>query len=243
MRGVYLKEISSYFSSLIGYIVIGIFLTLLGLMLWVFPESSILNYEYVSLDQLFIVIPFLFMFIIPAVTMSSFAEERGSGTLELLTTKPISDLEIVLGKYFANLTLVLFMLIPTGIYYYSVYQLGFPKGNLDSGAVMGSYIGLFLLASIFVAIGVFASSLTRNQIVSFVLATFLSFFFYLAFYYFSELPVFMGTWELYIQKMGIEYHYQSISKGLIDSRDVIYFLSLSSLFIFFTVLSLRILKE
>ncbi len=243
MKGVYIKEISNYFSSLIGYIVIGIFLTLLGLMLWVFPDTSMLNYDYVSLDQLFSIVPFLFIFIIPAVTMSSFAEERGTGTLELLITKPISDLDIIIGKYLANLTLVLLMLLPTLIYYYSIYQLGFPRGNLDSGAVIGSYIGLFLLSAIFVAIGLFASSLTRNQIVAFVLATFLSFFFYMAFLYLSELPIFIGSWDSIIQRMGIEYHYESISKGLIDTRDVIYFLSVSGFFLFLTMLSLRMLKE
>lgn len=243
MKGVYIKEISNYFSSLIGYIVIGIFLTLLGLMLWVFPDTSMLNYDYVSLDQLFSIVPFLFIFIIPAVTMSTFAEERGTGTLELLITKPISDLDIIIGKYLANLTLVLLMLLPTLIYYYSIYQLGFPRGNLDSGAVIGSYIGLFLLSAIFVAIGLFASSLTRNQIVAFVLATFLSFFFYMTFFYLSELPIFIGSWDSIIQRMGIEYHYESISKGLIDTRDVIYFLSVSGFFLFLTMLSLRMLKE
>ncbi len=243
MRGIYIKEISHYFSSLIGYIVIGIFLTLLGLMLWVFPDSSILNYRYASLNQLFAVVPFLLLFIIPAITMSSYAEERGSGTIEILMTKPISDTQIVLGKFLANLTLVLLMLLPTIIYYYSVYQLGMPKGNLDSGAIVGSYIGLFLLAAIFVSIGLFASSMVRNQIVAFVLATFLCFFFYLAFYYLSTLPIFLGTWDMFIQKMGIEFHYQNISKGLIDSRDVVYFLSVTGFFVFLNILSLRILKQ
>lgn len=242
MIGIYVKEISNYFSSLIGYIVIGIFLTLLGLMLWVFPDSSILNYNYASFQQLFSVTPFLFLFIIPAITMSSYAEERGAGTLETLLTKPISDVQIVIAKYLANISLVLLMLLPTIIYYYSLYQLGMPKGNLDSGAIAGSYIGLFLLASIFVAIGLFSSSLSRNQIVSFVVATFLSFFFYLAFHYISKLPVFIGTLDYYIQMIGIEYHYQNISRGLIDSRDVVYFLSVTGFFIFLNVLSLRILK-
>lgn len=234
MWSIYKKELSTFFSSLIGYIVIGVFLINMGLFMWVFADYSILNYNYASLDQLFSIAPMIFMFLIPAITMRSFAEENQTGTIELLTTKPVRDSEIILGKYLACLTLVIFAILPTLIYYYSVYQLGSPKGNLDSGAIMGSYIGLVFLGACFVAIGLFASSLSNNQIVAFILATFLCFFFHWAFYFLSKLPIFVGRLDDIIQKTGIDYHYNSISRGVIDTRDLIYFISVIALFIFLT---------
>ncbi len=239
MLSIFWKEVNTFFSSLIGYIVIGVFLAFLGLVMWVFPESSVLNYNYASLDQLFGIAPMIFMFLIPAITMRSFAEEHQSGTLELLVTRPLTDLEIVLAKYFACVLLVLFALIPTVIYYYTVHTLGSPQGNLDSGAIVGSYVGLFLLASCFVAIGLFASSLTNNQIVAFIIATFLCFFFYWAFYYLSKLPVFVGKFDDVIQMIGIDYHYTSISRGVLDTRDIIYFFSIISFFILCTKVALE----
>ena len=173
MIGIFLKEINTFFSSLIGYIVIGVFLVFLGLMMWVFPDSSLLEYKFATLDQLFSLAPIIFMFLIPAITMRTFAEENQNGTIELLATRPLHDMEIILGKYFASLALVVFALLPTLIYYYTIHQLGAPKGNLDSGAIIGSYIGLVFLSAAFVAIGIFASSLTDNQIVSFLLAVFI----------------------------------------------------------------------
>lgn len=239
MRSIFFKEINAIFSSLIGYIVIGVFLVTMGLIMWVFPDYSILNYNYATLDQLFGIAPFIFLFLIPAITMRSFAEEQQTGTIELLATRPISDLAIILGKYFACLVLVIFALLPTLLYYYSVHQLGSPVGNLDSGAIMGSYLGLFFLAATFVAIGIFASSLTNNQIVSFVLAVFLCFFVQWGFLYISNLPIFAGRVDDAVQMMGIDYHYASISRGLIDSRDVIYFVSVITLFIVLTKTSLE----
>src|ERR1700748_3142681 len=153
MLSILKKEITSYLSSLVAYVTIGVFLLVLGLLLWVYPESSILDYGYAGLDSLFNNAPYLFMFLIPAITMRSLAEERKEGTFELLMTRPLSDWQIVLGKYFACLLLVLFSLLPTLIYYYSVYMLGNPQGNIDTGGVIGSYIGLFLLGGGFVAIG------------------------------------------------------------------------------------------
>lgn len=238
MWSIFKKEINSFYSSLIGYIVVGVFLIILGLMIWVFPDTSLLNYNYATLDQLFDLAPLIFMFLIPAVTMRSFAEEQQNGTLELLTTKPLSDWEIVLGKYFASLSLVVLAILPTLIYYYSVYQLGSPMGNLDSGAIAGSYLGLVLLAGAFVAIGLFASSLTNNQIVAFLLATFLCFLFQWGFLYFSKLPIFVGKTDDIVQMLGIDFHYLSISKGVIDSRDVVYFLSLVAGFLALTITSL-----
>lgn len=238
MISIFKKEINSFFSSLIGYIVIGIFLLMTGLTMWVFPDYSILEYNYATMDQLFTIAPIIFMYLIPAVTMRSFAEEQQTGTIELLVTRPLRDVEIVLGKYFACLALAAFALLPTLLYYYTVYELGSPKGNLDSGAIMGSYIGLLFLAGAFVAIGLFASSLTNNQIVAFILASFLCFIFHWGFLFISNLPVFVGKSDDIIQMLGIEYHYQSISRGIIDTRDIVYFISLIFVFILLTVTSL-----
>ncbi|MCB0525099.1 MAG: gliding motility-associated ABC transporter permease subunit GldF [Saprospiraceae bacterium] len=238
MLPIFLKEINAFFSSLIGYIVIGTFLVLIGLLLWVFPEFSILDGNYASLETLFAVSPMVFMFLIPAVTMRSFAEEKQSGTIELLVTRPISDWQIVAGKFLACFVLVSIALLPTVLYYISVYKLGAPVGNIDSGGTLGSYIGLLFLAAAFVAIGVFASALTNNQIVAFVLATFLCFFVYLAFDFLSRLPIFFGKTDDIVQSLGIEYHYNSISRGALDTRDLIYFLSVIAFFLASTVLVL-----
>ncbi len=238
MLPVFFKEINAFFSSLIGYVVVGTFLILMGLLLWVFPEYSILDNNYASLDTLFGVAPMVFMFLIPAVTMRTFAEEKQTGTIELLVTRPITDWQIVGGKFLASFVLVTLALVPTVIYYVSVYQLGAPVGNIDSGGTLGSYIGLLFLAGAFVSIGVFASSLTNNQIVAFVLATFLCFFVYLAFGFLSRLPIFFGKTDDIVQAFGIEYHYNSISRGALDSRDVVYFISVIAFFLAATVLSL-----
>ena len=236
---IYKKELNEFFSSPIAYISVGVFLLFLGLYMWVFTDTSILDYNYATLDQLFSIGPMIFLFLIPALTMKSFSEEIQHGTLELVLTKPVSEFKLVFGKFLSACTLVIFALIPTTIYYYSVYHLGMPKGNLDSGAIMGSYLGFFMLACVFVSIGMFASSLTRNQIVSFALASFLCFFFYWAFHYLSELPVFVGKSDAFIQKLGIHYHYESISRGVIDSRDILYFFSLIVLFLTLNIISLQ----
>ena len=238
MWAVFTKEIAAFFSSLIGYLTIGVLLVILGLVMWVFPDSSILNFQYATMDQLFSVAPLIFMFLVPAITMRSFSEEIQSGTIEMLMTKPLKDIEIVLGKFLAAVVLLLIALVPTLIYYYSIYQLGSPIGNIDSGQIFGSYIGLGLLGAAFISIGIFASSLSRNQIVAFILASFLCFFFYWAFYYLSRLPVFIGKSDAFIQKLGIDFHYQSISRGVLDTRDLIYFLSVCALFVTFTLISI-----
>jgi ABC-2 type transport system permease protein len=235
MLSIFLKEINSFFSSLIAYIVIGVFLAILGLIMWVFPDTSLLNYNYATLDQLFDMAPIIFMFLIPAITMRSFAEESQAGTIEILSTKPLSDFAIVGGKFLANFALVIFAILPTLIYYYSVYKLGAPEGNLDSGAIMGSYIGLILLGGVFTSIGVFSSALTNNQIVAFILAVFFCFLFHWGFFFFSKLPVFVGKFDDVVQMIGIDYHYLSISKGVVDSRDVIYFFSVILAFLGLTV--------
>lgn len=238
MLAIFNKEINAFFSSLIGYIVIGIFLVLMGLVMWVFPDYSVLDGNYASMDTLFSMAPLIFLFLIPAVTMRTFAEETQAGTIELLVTRPVSDWQIVGGKFLACLTLVVFALLPTVLYYITVYQLGATPGNLDSGGILGSYIGLIFLAAAFVSIGIFASSLTNNQIVSFLLAAFLCFFIFMAFDYLSRLPIFFGKTDDLVQAFGIQYHYNSMSRGVLDTRDLVYFLSLSAVFLAATVLSL-----
>ncbi|MDP9077262.1 MAG: gliding motility-associated ABC transporter substrate-binding protein GldG [Bacteroidota bacterium] len=232
MLSILKKEITSYLSSLVAYVTIGVFLLVLGLFLWVFPESSVLDYGYAGLDSLFNTAPYLFMFLIPAITMRSLAEERKEGTFELLLTRPLADWQIVLGKYFACLILVLFALLPTLVYYYSVFQLGNPQGNIDTGGVIGSYIGLFLLGAGFVGIGLFASSISKNQIIAFTIAVFLCFFFYSGFDSLSQL---LSLQSLDLQNLGITEHYQSVSRGVLDTRDLIYFIILAGLFICLTL--------
>jgi ABC-2 type transport system permease protein len=227
MIRVLTKEFNSFLNSLIAYVVIGVFLTGMGLLMWVFPETSILDYGYADMETLFSLGPYVFIFLIPAITMRSFAEERKSGTMELLT-KPLTDWDIVLGKFFACFLLVLFALLPTVIYYFSVSALGNPAGNIDTPGVIGSYIGLALLAGVFCSVGIVASSITSNQIVSFILAAFLCFIVFSGFESISTLNVWSEN-SLLIKQFGILYHYDALSKGLIDSRDVIYFISVGGL--------------
>jgi ABC-2 type transport system permease protein len=219
--------------------VIIVFLLVMGLFLWVLPvDSNILDFGYASLDGLFIIAPFVFLFLIPAITMRSFADERKSGTIELLMTQPLTDLQVILAKYFAGLALVIFSLIPTLVYFFSVYKLGLVHGNLDTGSMWGSYIGLVFLSAAFVAIGIFASSVSDNQIVSFIIAVFLSGFLYMGF---ELIYIFIvsGKIGLMVQSLGINAHYASISRGVIDSRDLIYFLSITVFFLLLTKLSLE----
>lgn len=234
MIAVFKKEINSFFSSLIGYIVIAVFLILTGLLLFFFRNSSLLEQNIASLDKLFDLAPQIFLFLIPAITMRTFAEEQQTGTIEFLTTKPLTDLQIILGKYWACLLLVAFALLPTLIYYATVHQLGSPKGNLDSGAIAGSYIGLLMLGAVFISIGIFASSLTNNQIVSFLLAAFLCFIVHWGFDFVSELPVFIGNGDDIVQMLGMDYHYRSISRGIVDLADIVYYVSVISLFLLLT---------
>ena len=238
MYSIFRKEISAFFSSLIGYIVVGVFLLLMGLVMWVFPDYSVLDSNYATLDTLFGMAPLVFLFLIPAVTMRTLAEEKQSGTIELLATRPISDWQIVGGKFLACWLLVAFALLPTLLYYVTVYQLGSPKGNLDTGGIAGSYIGLLLLAGAFTAIGVLASSLTNNQIVAFVLATFLCFFMYLGFDFLSRLPIFYGKTDDVVQSIGMDYHYNALSRGVLDTRDLVYFGSIITVFLAGATLSL-----
>jgi len=233
------KEISGFFSSTIGYIVISVFLLINGLFLWVFPlQFNILDYGYASLEHLFMLSPIVFLFLIPAITMRMFAEEKRSGTIEMLMTKPLTDLQIILSKYLAGVLLVVIALLPTLIYLFSVWYLGSPQGNVDMGGTWGSYIGLLLLGAAFVAIGLFSSSITNNQIVSFIISVFLCGFVYIGFEFIYSLELF-GKFDLFMQALGINEHYRSLSRGVIDTRDVLYFLSLIGLFILLTKISLE----
>ncbi len=233
------KEISSFFSSLIGYIVIIVFLIINGLFLWVFPgEFNILDSGYSSIESLFVISPWVFLFLVPAITMRLIADEKKSGTIELLYTRPITDFQIVFAKYAAGLVLVLLSLIPTLIYFITVYLIGNPVGNIDTGASWGSYIGLFFLAGVYASIGIFASSLTQNQIISFIIAMLLSFFFYVGFDSISSLDFFKNI-EGVILNLGIMEHYKSISRGVVDTRDIVYFVSVITGFLFLTKLILE----
>jgi len=234
MYTLFKKEINSFLNSLIGYIVLIVFLVITGLFLWVFPvEFNIPDYGYASINGLFLIAPWVFLFLIPAITMRSFADERKGGTLELLYTKPITDVQILTSKFLASLTLVIIALIPTIIYYLSVYHLGLPKGNIDSGATWGSYIGLIFLGASFVAIGVFSSSLSDSQIVSFIISVFLCGFMYIGFEFIYTLSLF-GSADLLVKSLGIQAHYASISRGVIDTKDLVYFLSVIGLFLLLT---------
>lgn len=225
------KEISGFLSSLIGYIVIIVFLVIIGLLMWVLPmQTNILQSGYAGLDPLFIMAPWVFLFLIPAVTMRSFAEEKKAGTIELLLTRPLSDTQIILAKYLACIILVILALLPTLVYYISVYKLGNPPGDMDKGQTWGSYLGLLFLAGGFVSIGVFASAITNNQVVSFILAVILCFFCYSGFAYAGQF-LSSGSLGNMVQQMGISAHYSSMSRGVIDTRDVLYFVSLSAVFI------------
>ncbi len=234
MKAIFLKELQQFFSSLIGYIAIIVFLLVLGLFMWIFPDTSILDFGYATLDSFFSIAPYIFIFLIPAITMRSFAEEINTGTIELLSTRPVTELQIILGKYFAALLLVLIAIIPTFIYFYTVYALASPVGNIDVGGILGSYFGLFFLGAVFVAIGIFCSSITSNQIVAFILGVFLCFFLYLAFSYISQFGIFVGKNDYLVDSLGLSAHYDAMGKGVIDTRDVVYFLSMISLFILLT---------
>ena len=236
MLAVLHKEIVHFFGSLIGLMTISVFLLVLGLLMWVLPDYSILSYPYATMDQLFTIAPVVFIFLVPAITMRTFADEYVTGNFETLRTKPLSISDVVLGKYLASLLLVVMAILPTLIYYYSVYQLGSPVGNIDGGEIAGSYIALVFLSACFCAIGILASAITRNQIVAFILGSFLCFLFHWVFYYLSKLPIFFGRWDDLVQRIGLDYHYVSMSRGVIDTRDLVYFVSFAGVFIILTIL-------
>lgn len=234
MFAIFSKEVSGFFSSLTGYIAATFFLVVNGLVMWVFPGSmNVLDSGYSTLETLFTIAPWVFLFLVPAITMKTFAEEKKNGTIELILTRPISDLKLVLGKYFASVLLVLLILVPSLIFFISVYFLGSPVGNIDTGGTWGSFIGLFFLAAAYASVGVFASSLTENQIVSFILAMVIALFLFSGFDSLASLSLFSRVKYTLVQ-LGINEHYSSMSRGVIDTRDVVYFICLSALFVIIT---------
>ncbi|WP_298883416.1 gliding motility-associated ABC transporter permease subunit GldF [uncultured Polaribacter sp.] len=235
MLAILKKEFNSFFASPIAYLVIAVFLLINGLFLWIFKDDfNILNAGFADLNPFFFLAPWVFLFLIPAITMKSFADEFNNGTIELLKTKPITDWQIVLGKFWASLLLVIVALIPTLTYVYTIYSLGNPEGNLDFGSTIGSYIGLLFLASTYTAVGLFTSTLSKNQIVAFILGVFITFFLY---YGFDAISNSLGN-DLIIKKIGINEHFKSISRGVIDTRDIVYFLSVTLFFLFITKMRL-----
>ncbi len=227
------KEIRSFLSSLIGYIAIGVFITGIGTFMWLVPTesagSNVLDNGFANIDSLFILAPWVYLFLIPAITMRSFSEEKKTGTIELLLTRPLTEMQIVMAKYLAGVILVIVSLLPTLIYFYSIYQLGYPKGNIDTGGMWGSYIGLLFLGAGFVAVGTFASAVSENQVIAFIMALLLCFITYIGFEFVSSSGIF-GKYDALVKGLGMNEHYLSMSRGVIDTRDVVYFFSMIALF-------------
>lgn len=238
MNAIFRKEISTFLNSLIAYLVIALFLTGVGLFTWVFPSSGVLEYGYADMATLFGNAPLIYLFLIPAITMRSFAEEKRNGTLEILLTKPLNEWNLLLGKYLASVVLVVFSILPTLIYYATLYWLGNPKGNIDTAGVFGSYIGLILLGASFAAVGILASALTENQIVSFVVGAFICFLLFFGLGSLADLDIW-GPAGWYLSKLGMQYHYSAMSRGLVDSRNVLYFVSVAAISLTGTWLTLR----
>lgn len=238
MRSIFLKEINSFFSSIVGYVTMLVFLVASGLFVWIIPETSVLDYGYATLDRFFEIAPWLLLLLIPAVTMRSFSDEFKAGTIEWLSTKPLTDVQIILGKYFASLLLVVVSLLPTLLYVFTISNLAAADHTIDTGGIAGSYFGLLFLAATFTAVGVFCSSITSNQVVAFMIALVACWLFYTGFESLSKVPAFTGTFDYYLSMVGMSFHYNSISRGVIDTRDVVYFLSVIFLFTTLTRLSL-----
>ena len=240
MKALLFREIKSFFGSPIGYLVIAIFLILNGLFLWIFEgDYNILNSGFADLSPFFTISPWILIFLIPAVTMRSFSDEMKQGTLELLLTKPLSIWQIVYGKFFGAMLLIVIAIVPTFIYVYVISTLGMPEGNIDMGSTIGSYFGLLFLISSYTAIGIFTSTLSDNQIVAFLLAVFLCFFFYFGF---DGIATYLPSIENFISNLGMNSHFKSMSRGVIDTRDLLYFVSSTILFLSLTVFKLKSLK-
>jgi ABC-2 type transport system permease protein len=244
MFTLYIKEIRSFLSSLIGYIAIGVFVTLIGVFMWIIPSdgggSNILDNGFANIDPLFTIGPWVYLFLIPAITMRTFSEEKKTGTIELLLTRPLTDFQIVLAKYLAGFSLVIISLIPTLIYYYSVQKLSVNKdiAGIDVGGMWGSYIGLLFLGAGFVAIGTFASAIAENQVIAFIIALLLCFLSYIGFDFVAQ-SGFFGKYDAFVKALGINEHYVSMSRGVLDTRDIIYFISVIAIFNLLTKLVLE----
>ena len=232
------KELNQFFSNLTGYIAIMLFLLINGIFLFMLQDSSIFEYGYASLDQFFELAPWVLMFLVPAITMRSLSEEFKVGTFEILKTKPLTSWQIVAGKYFSILLVLLFVIVPTFVYIITIKTLS-ASGNIDSGGIAGSYLGLFLLASVFAAISLCCSSFTGNAVVAFLVSAFTCLILYFGFSAISKLPILQGSADFYVEMLGIDFHYRSISRGVLDSRDFIYFISIIFLSLIITTKNLH----
>ena len=232
------KELHQFFSNLTGYIAIILFLLVNGIFLFVLKDSNLFDFGYATLDTFFELAPWVLIFLVPAITMRSLSEEFKTGTFEILQTRPLTTWQIVSGKYISILLVLLFVIIPTFIYIFTIKNLS-AGGGIDSGGIAGSYIGLFLLAAVFAAIGLCCSSFTNNAVVAFLISAFACLLLYFGFNAVSKLPVFQAKWDYYIEMLGIDFHYRSVSRGLLDSRDIIYFGSLIVLFLLITIKNLH----
>lgn len=239
MRVLFYKEIKEFFNSVTGYLVVVVFLLINSMFMWIFKGSfNVFDVGFANIDTLFIISPWVFLFLVPAITMNMFAGEIKSGTMELLLTRPLTELHIVFAKYLAAVVLVLIALLPTVFYLVSINTLADPVGNVDYGAIIGSYIGLFFLAAVYSAIGIFASSLTSNSIIAFLFSVLFCYIAFLGFDNLAQLTA-SGKTADFIVALGINDHYRSISRGVVDTRDIVYFLSVISVFLFLTKLRLE----
>ena len=232
------KELNQFFSSLTGYIAIILFLLINGVFLFVLNDSSIFEFGYASLGKFFELAPWILMFLVPAITMRSLSEEFRAGTFEILKTKPLSSWQIVLGKYFSILIVLLLAILPTIIYIITIKALS-AQGGIDGGGILGSYIGLFFLVAVFAAIGLCCSGFTNNAVVAFLLSAFSCLILYFGFNALSKLPFFENSADYYIEMLGIDFHYRSISRGVLDTRDLVYFISIIFIFLLTTVKNLH----
>jgi ABC-2 type transport system permease protein len=236
MFSILKKEFNSFFASTVAYLVMGVFLLINGLFLWVFKSDfNILNAGFSDVNSFFYLAPWFFLLLIPAITMKSFADEFNKGTIELLKTKPISNWQIVMGKFSASVLLVIVALVPTFTYIFTIYQLGNPIGNIDFGSIIGSYMGLLFLAITYTAIGLFTSTLSKNQIVAFISGVLITFILFEGFDAISNL---IGN-DLSLKQLGIKKHFKSISRGVIDTRDILYFISVTVFFLDLTKIRLE----
>jgi len=237
MFSIYKKEIASFLNSFIAYMVMMVFVTFIGLFMWIFPESNVMDIGFSDMETLFSFGPMAYLLLIPAITMRTFAEEKKDGTIELLLTKPLTDWQIILGKYLASFSLVAVALVPTLVYYFSVFSLGNPVGNIDSAAVFSSYIGLLLLGGVFTAIGIVSSAMSSNQLLSFIISLIVCYFFYDGINRIASLDLWDGSFKFFNQ-FSLSYHYDALSKGLIDSGNLVYFVSVATLMLVITNLIL-----
>ncbi len=239
MFAIFKREVRSFFTSPIGYLIVGTFLLLNGLFLWVFKgEYNIFDYGFADLGNFFLLAPWIFIFLVPAITMKSFSEERKMGTLELLLIKPISVWKLVLGKFWGAVLLCVIAIVPTIIYVFAISKLGMTEGNYDLGIVLGSYFGLLFLISSYTAIGVFASTLSDNQIIAFLVGILICFLIFNGFDATASLFSNGETQEI-LKGFGAKAHFDSIARGVIDTRDLVYFVSLTLLFLYLTFQRLK----